>query len=181
MSKDENKTGFYNYQWINIDGNYIHRTAIIHECVKLGKGNTIGAYCVIGGNGEIRGVRQGEFKGSVIIGDDNVISELVTIQRPLDEGEATVVGNNNIIMAHSHLGHQVVIGDNCEICTGVILGGYCVIKNGARIKLGSTVRNRKKIGENSIVGLGSSVVKDVDNNVIVMGNPAKYYKDNPKK
>lgn len=163
---------FYNEQWINIDGNYIHRTAIIHDCVKLGKGNTIGAYSVIGGNGEIRGVKQGDFKGTVEIGNDNVISELVTIQRPFDETE-TFIGNNNLIMAHAHIGHNVKIGDNTEICSGAILGGYCEVGNNAKIKLGVTIRNRKLIGEKSLVGLGAVVVKNVEANTIVVGNPAK--------
>lgn len=165
-------TEFYNHEWINIDGNYIHRTAIVHDCVKLGKGNTIGAYAVIGGNGEIRGVKQGNFKGFVIIGDNNVISELVTIQRPYTD-TATQIGNNNIIMAHAHVGHDVQIGNDCEICSGAILGGYSKFDDGAKVKLGVTVRNRKVIGKNALLGLGSVVVKDVADDSIVYGNPAK--------
>lgn len=163
---------FYNEKWINIGGNWIHQTAIVHDNVKLGVGNTIGAYAVIGGNGEIRGVTQGNFKGWVEIGNNNVISELVTIQRPF-ESTCTKVGDNNIIMAHAHLGHDVKIGNDCEICTGAILGGYCQIKDGAKVKLGVTVRNRKIIGAKSLVGLGSVVVKDVEPGEVVVGNPAK--------
>lgn len=163
---------FYNKEWINLDGNWIHRTAIIFDNVKMGKGNSIGPYSVIGSNGEIRGVKQNGFKGTIEIGDNNVISELVTIQRPFDES-STTIGSNNIIMAHSHIGHNVEIGNDCEICTGVILGGYAKIKDGAKIKLGVTIRNRKTVGEKALVGLGSAVVKDVDANSIVVGNPAK--------
>jgi len=152
--------------------NKIHPTAIIHDNVILGKGNVIGAYTVIGSNGEIRGKNQDDFKGRVVIGDNNVISEFVSIQRPFDKDNNTIIGSNNIIMAHSHIGHDVVIGDGCEICSGVILGGYSTIKDGAKIKLGATIRNRKTIGINSIVGLGSSVVKDIEDNVVVYGNPA---------
>ena len=118
----------YNVDWINVDGNFIHKTAIVHPNVKLGKGNWIGAYSVIGSNGEIRGKNQKEFKGFVSIGDNNIISEHVTIQRPFDSDSATYVGSNNIIMAHSHIGHDVFVGDGCEICTGVIIGGHTIIK-----------------------------------------------------
>lgn len=162
----------YNDNVINIDGNYIHKTAIIYPNVKLGKGNYIGAYSVIGSNGEIRGVKQSDFKGVVTIGDNNVISEHVTIQRPFEDN-ATTIGSDNIIMAHSHIGHDVYVGSGCEICTGSIIGGYTIIKDDVKIKLGVTVRNRLVIGKGALVGLGSVVVKDVDSGVVVYGNPAK--------
>jgi len=162
----------YNSDVINIDGNYIHKTAIIYPNVKLGKGNHIGAYCVIGSNGEMRGVKQSEFKGFVVIGDNNVISEHVTIQRPFSKS-ATSIGNDNIIMAHSHVGHDVYIGNNCEVCTGVIIGGYAIVKDDVKIKLGVTVRNRLVIGKGALIGLGSVVVKDVEAESVVYGNPAK--------
>jgi UDP-N-acetylglucosamine acyltransferase len=162
----------YTSDWINIDGNHVHRTAVIFPNVRMGKGNWIGAYAVIGGNGEIRGKAQADFAGWVEIGDNNVISELVTIQRPF-EPNPTRIGSGNIIMAHAHVGHDVTIGNNCEICTGVILGGYAVIKDGAKVKLGVTVRNRKTVGAFALVGLGSAVVADVADGAVVYGNPAK--------
>ena len=54
-------------------GNDIHYTAIIYPNVKMGKGNKIGPYCVIGSDGEIRDCKN--FEGFVEIGDNNVISE----------------------------------------------------------------------------------------------------------
>ena len=153
------------------ESNEIHHTAIIHDNVKLGKNNKIGAYCVIGSNGEIRNVER--FQGDVIIGDGNIISELVTIQRPAEKNQSTVIGNNNIIMAHSHIGHDVKINDNNEICTGCILGGYSSIGSNNKLKLGVTVRNRKIIEDNILIGMGSVVVKNVKSNSVIYGNPAK--------
>ena len=101
------------------EGNDIHHTAIIYPNVIMGKGNKIGPYCVIGSDGEIRDCD--EFKGIVVIGDNNVISELVTIQRPKDQGSVTEIGSNNILMAHSHVGHDVKIGNNCEISTSSVI------------------------------------------------------------
>lgn len=165
-------SNWHNEDFINIDGNYIHRTAIIHDNVRLGVGNWIGAYTVIGSNGEIRGVDQKEFKGTVTIGNNNVISEHVTIQRPFNF-RTTYIGDNNIIMAHSHIGHDVKVMNDCEICTGVIIGGYTVIESNVKIKLGATLRNRLKVGSNALIGLGSVVVKDVEKDSVVYGNPSK--------
>ncbi len=156
--------------------NIIHPTAIIFDNVELGKNNVIGPYAIIGSNGEMRGVMQEDFKGRVIIGDNNVISELVTIQRPYGEDCITEVGSDNIIMAHSHIGHDVKIGDSTELCTGTIIGGYVSIGSGSKLKLGVTVRNRKNIGTNCIVGMCSVVVSDLEDDKIYVGNPAKELK-----
>lgn len=153
------------------ESNEIHPTVIIYDNVTIGKNNKIGAYSVIGSDGEIRGAT--EFHGAVEIGSGNVISELVTIQRPEKKDAKTIIGDNNLLMAHSHVGHDVVIGSGCEICSGTIIGGYAEIKDGAKLKLGVTVRNRKVIGENALVGMAAVVVKDVAPGAVVMGNPAK--------
>lgn len=172
----------YDIDYINIDGNYIHKTAIVYPNVTLGKGNIIGAYTVIGSNGEMRKPVDFEgslmdfhksFKGSVVIGDNNVISEHVTIQRPYDLESYTYIGSNNIIMAHSHIGHDASIEDNCELCTGVIVGGYASILGGCKVKLGVIIRNRVKIGSNVTIGMQSAVTKDVPSGVTVYGVPAK--------
>jgi UDP-N-acetylglucosamine acyltransferase len=155
------------------ESNNIHPTAIIYDNVTMGKNNTIRAGAIIGGDGEIRGLGPHEFHGSVDIGDGNSINEYVTIHRPASAAAVTKIGDNNIIMAHAHIGHDAVIGNNCEIASGSIIGGHAVIEDDVKIKLGVTVRNRKTIGKGSLVGLGSVVVADVEQGAVVVGNPAK--------
>jgi UDP-N-acetylglucosamine acyltransferase len=161
----------YNQEFINIDGNWIHKTAIVNDNVQMGKGNRIGAYSVIGSFGEVRGMKPEDFKGKVVIGDNNVISELVTIQTPV-EG-VTRIGSNNIIMAHAHIGHDAIIEDDCEICTSTIIAGYTKVKSKAKVKLMVVTRNRITIGENATIGMGAVVTKNVPDGEVWVGNPAK--------
>jgi UDP-N-acetylglucosamine acyltransferase len=165
----------YNQEFINIDGNWIHKTAIVNDNVQMGKGNRVGAYSVIGSYGEVRGMKPEDFKGKVIIGDNNVISELVTIQTPVDG--VTRIGSNNIITAHSHIGHDAQIGDWCEVCISCI-GGYAKISNFAKVKMWSVIRNRKSVGTGATVGMGSVVTSHIPDNVLVYGHPAKENKLN---
>jgi len=164
----------YDYDYINVDGNWIHKTAIVTDAVTMGTGNVIGAYAVIGSNGEMRNTEPDAFQGGVIIGNNNTISEHVTIQRPYEENEFTVIGDNNILMAHSHVGHHVRIYDNCEICTSVVLGGYCRIGYGSKIKLGAIIRNRVTIEREVTIGMGSVVTKDIPALTTAYGNPARW-------
>lgn len=169
----ESSNIYDNMEWINLGHNKVHITAIVHDDVIIGKGNIIGPYAVIGSNGEIRGKDPRGFKGKVIIGNNNVISEHVTIQRPFDAECSTVLGDNNIVMAHSHFGHDVNVGNNTEICTSTVLGGYVTIKDGAKLKIGCLIRNRITVGENAIIGMGAVVTKNVEDNSVVYGNPAR--------
>ena len=164
-------TDIYNPFYRFSDTNQIHATAIIFDNVRMGENNIIGPYSVIGGNGEIRGCYK--FEGEVLIGSDNVISEHVTIQRPQTKGSSTKIGNGNIIMAHSHIGHNAEISNNCEISTGSIIGGYAKILNGVKLKLGALIRNRITVGRDSIIGMGAVVVKTVPDNSVLVGNPAR--------
>ncbi len=152
--------------------NKIHHTAIVGNNVKLGKNNIIMPYAVIGQSGFIR---KGENpKGVIVIGNENVIGCYVNIMAGL-KGR-TFIGDDNLIMNHSNIGHDVMIHSNCEIGAGTIVNGYARIKSEVKIKSGCVIRNRIEIGKDIIVGQASNVTKDLTIPGTYYGNPVKLIK-----
>lgn len=159
----------YNNKYINIDSNHIHETAIIGDNVKLGKGNVIMPYAVIGETGFIRDSKKG--RRMVYIGDNNKIGCHASIMSGM-EGD-TVIGNNNLIMNYANIGHDVLIESDCEIGAGVIIAGFSRICSKVKIKIGALIRNRITIGKSSLIGMGAVVINDVKEHQTVLGNPAR--------
>jgi len=133
----------YNDKYINIDGNYIHETAIIGKNVEIGTGNVIMPYAVIGETGFIRDADNQ--KGKVVIGDNNKIGCHASIMTG-EKGE-TIIGNDNLIMNYANIGHDVKIKSNCEIGPGVIIGGHSTVDEEVKIKIGALIRNRININD----------------------------------
>lgn len=79
------------------------------------------------------------------------------------------------LFKHSHIGHDAVIGDGCEISTGAIIGGWCELGDNVRVGLGAVLRPRVKVGDGARVGMGAVVTKDVPAGETWVGNPARLH------
>lgn len=113
--------------------------------------------------------------GRVVIKDNVEIGTNDNISR----GSAgdTFIDNNVKIDALVHIGHDVVVKSNAEIVAGSVVGGYTEIGQGAFLGINSSVRNRKVIGDNVLVGMGAVVTKSFEDKCTIVGNPAcKKYK-----
>jgi len=163
--------------------------AVIGAKVKLGLGTMIAPHVVLDGWIEM-GARNQIFPGVVIgmppqdfkydgletlvkIGDDNCIREHVTIHRATGEQQATVIGNSNLLMAYSHVGHNCVIGDRVTLTNSVLLGGHVQIESRATVGGAVAIHQFVQIGRLAMVGGMSRINRDVPPYMLVEGNPAR--------
>jgi UDP-N-acetylglucosamine acyltransferase len=165
--------------------------AQIGENVQIGAGSRIGAFAVITGwtfIGERCNIHMGavighvpqdkKYRGEksfVIIGDDNVIREYVTVHRANAEGEATKIGDRNFIMANAHIAHNCQIGNEVIITNFAGLTGHVVVEDNAVISGLAAIHQFVRIGKLAMVGGSSKVVKDVPPYFLADGHPARIF------
>lgn len=114
--------------------------------------------------------------GGVIIGDDVEIQAFSNVDRGTIDN--TIIGRGTKIDSYCHIGHNVVIGKHCDIRAKAMFAGSVTLKDYVTIAPGTNIMNGVTIGKNSFVGLGATVIKDVPDNVIVAGVPAKELRAN---
>lgn len=92
----------------------------------------------------------------------------------------TIIGDGTKLDALVHIAHNVVIGRNCELTAGTIIGGSTIVGDMCWMGLNCTLKNKIKLGNNVIVASGASVINDVPDGDIVAGVPAKSIKHKVK-
>ena len=117
--------------------------------------------------------------GKVIIKDNVEIASGCTIDR--GSVDNTVIGKNTYLDNQVHVAHNVKIGSNCMIAGQVGFAGSSVIGNNVSIGGQAGISGHLKIGNNVKIGGGSGVVKNIDDNEVVMGYPATNLKEFLKK
>jgi UDP-N-acetylglucosamine acyltransferase len=118
-----------------------------------------------------------KYKGEatrLVIGDDNVIREGVTIHRgTIQDRSETTIGDNNLVMAYVHIGHDSVVGNNTILVNNASLAGHVVVGDWAIVSGYALIHQFCVIGSHSFVGMGSGVKHDVAAYCTVMGFPAE--------
>jgi len=158
-------------------GTSVQMGAYITGDTTIGKGCQIFPYAIIGI------VPQDlKFKGektSVVIGDNNVIREFTTIHRGTKGGGGvTRIGNNNLLMAYSHVAHDCTIGNHTALANAASLAGHIVIEDHAVIGGLVGVHQFVQIGTLSMTGGCSAVDRDVLPYTQVAGVRARHFGPN---
>ena len=173
----------------------IHPTAKIEAYAVIGNDVSIGANTVVGSHAIVDGfttigednqifpgaaiglepqdLKYEGAKSQVIIGDRNRIREYVTINRATGEGEATVIGDGNLLMAYSHVGHNCKIDNEVVIANSVAIAGHVQIESMAVISGVLGIHQFVHIGRLAMVGGMSRISRDVPPYITVEGNPAR--------
>ena len=133
---------------------------VIEGNVSIGRKNLIGHGAAIGGPPQDLGFSL-ERKTRITIGDENVIREYCTIHRGSADGSATVVGNQNMLMAGVHLGHNCEIRNNIIIANNCLLAGHVRVDDSAFLGGGCLFHQHMHIGRLVMAQGGSAFGKDL--------------------
>lgn len=88
----------------------------------------------------------------------------------------TRMGKCCLVLNNVNIGHDNIIGDYVKFTANSSIGGDLEVGKGAWFGLNCTVRGKLKIGEKAVIGIGAVVTKNVGDNEIWVGNPAKFHK-----
>jgi len=169
----------------------------IGDNVTIGRDTEIGAHVVIMGHTQI-GERNKiypfcsigsppqdlSYKGEdtrIIIGNDNIIREYVTVNLPTTKQEwKTVIGDNNYIMAYAHIAHDCFVGNRIIMSNCATLGGHITVGDHAILGGLVAVHQFVRIGAYAFIGGKSGIVQDVPPFMITAGGRARLYGINRK-
>lgn len=154
------------------EGTRIGSNVTILEGARIGKNCTIFPGAVIGAIPQDL-----KFKGEdtlAIIGDNTTLRECVTVNRGTASKQKTVVGNNCLIMAYSHVAHDCCVGDNVIISNATQLAGEVVVDNYAIIGGGTLVHQFCHLGAHVMIQGGALINKDVPPFVKAAREPISY-------
>jgi UDP-N-acetylglucosamine acyltransferase len=168
--------------------------AVIGENVKLGSNVSVGPHCVIDGWTTISSgckifphavigmlTQDTKYKGGksyVEVGKNTILREFVTIHLATAPEGKTIVGDNCLLLAYSHVGHESVVGNNVIMSNGVNLAGHVLIQDNVGIGGMSGVHQFCRIGKFAYIGGCSKIVQDVLPFMLGEGDPFKIYSPN---
>jgi len=147
---------------------------VIREGTHIGKKCQIFQFASIGEAPQAFAYR-GE-KTFLLIGDQNIIREFVTLHRGTPHGGGkTVIGNNNYLMAYSHVAHDCQIGNQVILANGATLAGHILIEDHAIIGGLSAVHQFCQIGTHAFISGLTGVSLDIPPYMLASGSRAKLF------
>jgi UDP-N-acetylglucosamine acyltransferase len=152
------------------DGCYLHSHVVLDGRITLGRNNEIFPFASLGLK-----TQDLKWKGGATytrIGDHNTFREYVTVHSATGDGETTVIGSHNHILAYCHIAHNVILGNHIIMSNVATLAGHVTVEDHAVIGGLAAVHQFCRIGRMAIIGGCSKVVQDIPPYMLADGNPA---------
>ena len=148
----------------------LHSHVVIDGHTEIGSENTFYPFASIG-------LRTQDLKWDggttwTRVGSNNTFREYVTIHSATADGDATVIGSHNNLLAYTHVAHDCQLGDHIIMSNVGTLAGHVIVEDRAIVGGLAAVHQFCRIGTMSIIGGCSKVVQDVPPYMMVDGNPA---------
>ena len=153
------------------DNCLVHSHVVVDGHTTLGRRNEIFPFATIGLK-----TQDLKWKGGVTyvrIGDGNVFREGVTIHSATAEGDATVLGSNNVLLTHAHVAHDCALGDGIIMSGFAGLAGHVVVEDNAVLGGYVAVHQFCRIGRLSMIGGCSKLRQDLAPFMLADGSPAE--------
>ena len=151
------------------EGTKIDPFASIKRYTRLGKNNHIHSYASVGG--EPQDLKFHGEESWLEIGDGNTIREFATISRGTEGGGGvTRIGNNNLLMAYTHIAHDCILDNGIVLSNGVNLAGHVELQDGVILGGLSAVHQFTRVGRNAFLGAMSGLSQDLPPYMLCVGN-----------
>ena len=142
------------------DNTKIQSHVVIEGHTTIGKDCEIFSFAAIGKSPQHL-LYEGE-ASTLVIGDGNVFREYVSIHRGAAVGSmTTIIGDNNFLLAYSHVAHDCVLGNNIIIASGSLIGGHAEIGDHVYMGANSGIKQYVRVGAQAMIGATSGVLSDV--------------------
>ena len=153
-------------------GSWIGPHVVINGPTRIGTGNRIHQFASLGDAPQDK-----KYKGEptrLEIGNRNVIREFVTVNRGTVHGDGvTRIGDDNLLMAYSHVAHDCRLGNQIVLSNVATLGGHVQIGDFAILGGLSAVHQFTQVGAYCFIANNAAVTRDVPPYVMAVGQPAK--------
>lgn len=153
-------------------GTVIGPHVVIRGPTRIGRENRIFQFASIGEDPQDK-----KYQGEITrleIGDRNVIREYSTVHRgTIQDKSVTRLGDDNLLMAYTHVAHDCVIGNGVIMANGASLAGHVTVDDFAILGGFSLVHQFCRIGRYSFSGMGSVISRDIPPYVMVGGSPTR--------
>lgn len=153
------------------DGTRLHHHASVEGLTTLGRSCEVFPYACIGGKTQDLKYKGG--RPGLRAGDRNVFREYVTVNAATVDGDHTILGSDNTVLAYSHIAHDCVLGSHIVMSNLVSLAGHVTVEDHVVMGGAAGVHQFCRVGAHAMLSAMAKLVQDLPPFFIADGIPAE--------